>query len=150
MLAEPSSPPPRDAYVLVLQHIACEPPGVYEDVMHEHGARLHRVELDAGKALPEHREFDAVVVMGGPMGAYDADSYPWMHAEKRFLRDAIAAGVPVFGACLGAQGPGAIEALLTDFTAERPLMQHHARTLFDAWWRHTVALGRVSFGRRLN
>jgi len=28
MRPEPSSPPPRDAYVLVLQHIACEPPAV--------------------------------------------------------------------------------------------------------------------------
>ena len=34
--------------VLVLQHIACEPPGVYEDVLLERGASLHRTELDEG------------------------------------------------------------------------------------------------------
>ena len=32
--------------VLVLQHIACEPPGVFEDVLVERGASIHRVELD--------------------------------------------------------------------------------------------------------
>ncbi len=32
--------------VLVLQHIACEPPGAYEDVLRERGAAIHRVELD--------------------------------------------------------------------------------------------------------
>ncbi|HKO75321.1 MAG TPA: hypothetical protein VJU01_08405 [Gaiellaceae bacterium] len=37
--------------VLVLQHIACEPPGVYEDVLLERGARIHRVELDEGEPL---------------------------------------------------------------------------------------------------
>ena len=36
--------------VLVLQHIACEPPGVFEDVLRERDAELHRVELDAGDA----------------------------------------------------------------------------------------------------
>ncbi len=35
--------------VLVLQHIACEPPGVFEDVLRERDAELHRVELDAGR-----------------------------------------------------------------------------------------------------
>ena len=29
-----------DVRVLVLQHIACEPPGVYEDVLRERGAEL--------------------------------------------------------------------------------------------------------------
>lgn len=92
---------PRD--VLVLQHIACEPPGVYEEVMRERGACLHRVELDEGEPLPDPRELDAVVVMGGPMGAYEEDEHPWLAGEKRALREAVSAGIPVFGACLGAQ-----------------------------------------------
>ena len=32
----------RPARILVLQHIACEPPGVFEDVLHERGAQLLR------------------------------------------------------------------------------------------------------------
>ena len=69
--------------VLVLQHIACEPPGVYEDVLLERGASIHRVELDEGQPLPEWRGFDAIVAMGGPMSATDDATLPWLTAEKR-------------------------------------------------------------------
>jgi len=41
--------------------------------------------------------------MGGPMGANDGTRHPWIDAEITFLRHALAAGVPVFGVCLGSQ-----------------------------------------------
>jgi GMP synthase-like glutamine amidotransferase len=88
---------------LVLQHIACEPPGVFEDVLHERGAELHRVELDEGEPLPDWREFDAIVAMGGPMSANDDDELPWLTDEKRAVGDAVRAGKPFWGVCLGVQ-----------------------------------------------
>jgi GMP synthase-like glutamine amidotransferase len=89
--------------VLVLQHIACEPPGVFEDVLLERGAGLHRVELDEGEPLPDRRGFDAIVAMGGPMSATDDDELPWLVEEKRLIAGAAGAGVPFFGVCLGVQ-----------------------------------------------
>jgi GMP synthase (glutamine-hydrolysing) len=89
--------------VLVLQHIACEPPGVYEDVLRHRSATIHRVELDEGEPLPEWRRFDAIVAMGGPMSVNDDDNLPWLRDEKALINDAVRAGVPFFGACLGAQ-----------------------------------------------
>ena len=89
--------------VLVLQHIACEPPGVYEDVLLERGASIHRVELDEGEALPDWRGFDAIVAMGGPMSATDDAALPWLTAEKRLIGDAVRAGTPFWGVCLGVQ-----------------------------------------------
>jgi GMP synthase (glutamine-hydrolysing) len=89
--------------VVVLQHIACEPPGVYEDVLRERGAEIRRVELDRGDGLPDWRDFDAVVAMGGPMAAYDDGLLPWLGPEKRLIGGAVRAGVPFWGACLGAQ-----------------------------------------------
>ncbi|MEZ5102385.1 MAG: type 1 glutamine amidotransferase [Thermoleophilia bacterium] len=89
--------------VLVLQHIACEPPGVYEDVLRERGAVLHRVELDEGEPLPDWRAFDAIVAMGGPMSVNDEAELPWLVDEKRLIRDAVGAGTPYWGACLGVQ-----------------------------------------------
>lgn len=62
--------------VLVLQHIACEPPGVFEDVLVERGARIHRVELDEGELLPDRRAFDAMIAMGGPMSVNDHETFP--------------------------------------------------------------------------
>lgn len=89
--------------VLVLQHIACEPPGVYEDVLRERGCALHRVELDEGEPLPDWREFDAIVAMGGPMSVNDDAELPWLTVEKQTIEEAVRAGLPYFGACLGVQ-----------------------------------------------
>jgi GMP synthase (glutamine-hydrolysing) len=89
--------------VLVLQHIACEPPGVYEDVLLERGATIHRVELDEGDPLPDWRGFDAIVAMGGPMGAVDEDEHPWLVDEKRLIAEAVRSGLPFWGVCLGVQ-----------------------------------------------
>lgn len=88
---------------LVLQHIACEPPGVFGDVMREREIELHRVELDEGDPLPDWREFDAVVAMGGPMSVNDQGSHPWLHAETALIRDAVRADKPFWGVCLGVQ-----------------------------------------------
>jgi|RhiMethySRZTD1v2_1073278.scaffolds.fasta_scaffold51728_5 GMP synthase (glutamine-hydrolysing) len=89
--------------VLVLQHIACEPPGVYEDVLLERGASIRRIELDEGEALPGLDGVDAIVAMGGPMSVNDEARHPWLVAEKRLIADAVDAGTPFFGACLGVQ-----------------------------------------------
>jgi GMP synthase-like glutamine amidotransferase len=42
-------------------------------------------------------------VLGGPMSANDEGALPWLVREKRFIRDAVARGIPVLGICLGAQ-----------------------------------------------
>jgi GMP synthase (glutamine-hydrolysing) len=89
--------------ILVLQHIACEPPGAYEDVLLERGALLTRVELDEGEPLPALDGFDAVVAMGGPMSVNDEAEHPWLVDEKRLIREAAKRGVPFWGACLGVQ-----------------------------------------------
>jgi GMP synthase-like glutamine amidotransferase len=89
--------------VLVLQHIACEHPGVFSNVMDARRIEAVPVELDAGEALPDWREFDAVLAMGGPMSAGDDDEHPWLTTEKELVRDAVEDGRPFLGVCLGVQ-----------------------------------------------
>jgi GMP synthase-like glutamine amidotransferase len=89
--------------LLAVQHIACEPPGAYEDELLAWGGQLHRVEVDAGERLPDWREFDGIIVMGGPMGAYEEQRLPWLVDEKRLIAAAARAGKPIWGVCLGAQ-----------------------------------------------
>jgi GMP synthase (glutamine-hydrolysing) len=96
-------PSTMSATLLVLQHIACEPPAAFEEELRSRGLDLVRVELDEGEAIPERDAFAAIVVMGGPMGAYDDDEHPWLAGEKRYLREAVEQDVPVWGVCLGAQ-----------------------------------------------
>ena len=88
---------------LVLQHIACEPPGVFEDILIERDAAIHRVELDEGDRLPDWRDFDLIVAMGGPMSVNDEHEHPWLADEKRLIREAVSAGMAYWGACLGVQ-----------------------------------------------
>jgi GMP synthase (glutamine-hydrolysing) len=88
---------------LVLQHIRCEPPGIFTDVLVRHQITIETVELDEGDRLPDWRGVDLLVAMGGPMGVYDEAEHPWLAAEKRWIAAAVRAGVPYFGVCLGAQ-----------------------------------------------
>jgi GMP synthase-like glutamine amidotransferase len=45
----------------------------------------------------------AVIPMGGNAHAWDEDAVPLLRAERELLRDAVEAGIPVLGICLGAQ-----------------------------------------------
>src|SRR5262245_7750711 len=88
---------------LALEHLHSNPVGVYGDVLLRRGIQVHRVRLDLGEALPDWREYDLLVVMGGGMSVYEEDAHPWLAAEKRAIRKAVAAGCPYFGVCLGSQ-----------------------------------------------
>lgn len=48
-------------------------------------------------------EPDILVVMGGAMGVYEADLYPYLHHEIRILKERVAADKPTLGVCLGSQ-----------------------------------------------
>ena len=88
---------------LALEHHHSNPVGIYGDVLLGRGIEVHRVRLDLGEALPDWREYDLLVVMGGAMSVYEEDAYPWLVAEKRAIREAVTTGCPYFGVCLGSQ-----------------------------------------------
>lgn len=46
---------------------------------------------------------DLVIAMGGPMGVYERDAYPWIDGELARLRARIERGLPTIGVCFGAQ-----------------------------------------------
>ncbi len=89
--------------ILVLLHVACEPPAEYSTVLEERGIPVHTVLLGDGAELPDWRDFVGIIAMGGPMGANDDEQLPWITAEKTLIHDAVSAGVPYWGVCLGAQ-----------------------------------------------
>jgi len=97
------SQPGDGAPLLVLQHIGCEPPAAYEDELCGRGLAFRRVQLDVGEEIPDWRDYSAIIAMGGPMGAYDDALHPWLAREKRLIAEAVHAGKPFWGVCLGAQ-----------------------------------------------
>ena len=53
--------------------------------------------------MPEPNEVEGLVVMGGPMGVYETDKYPFLAHECRLIAELIRRERPVLGVCLGAQ-----------------------------------------------
>jgi GMP synthase (glutamine-hydrolysing) len=47
--------------------------------------------------------YGGLIVMGGTMGVYEADRYPFLTDEIRLLREALDSGLPALGICLGSQ-----------------------------------------------
>ncbi|MCC6365286.1 MAG: type 1 glutamine amidotransferase [Bryobacterales bacterium] len=59
--------------------------------------------LDLGENLPDARDLDLLVVMGGPMSVHDEDAYPWLVSEKKLIARCLASGKFTLGVCLGSQ-----------------------------------------------
>lgn len=90
--------------VVALRHIEIEGVGTLGDLLQKRGIPLRYVETSVpGAALPDLAEMRGLVVLGGPMGVYEADKYPYLADEMRLIKNAIEAGLPVLGICLGAQ-----------------------------------------------
>ena len=101
--AAPSAPRSRMQSVVILQHVACEEPGVIADALQRRGLSARIVRIHDGEPVPRALDGAALVVMGGPMGVYEADRYPHLRDELRLIEDAVRAGRPVLGVCLGSQ-----------------------------------------------
>ena len=89
---------------LVIRHVVHEGLAGYRAPIEQAGYEIERVAAcQTDFATLDLVSPDLLVVMGGPMGAYDEADHPWLVDEKRVLREAVEADVPVWGVCLGAQ-----------------------------------------------
>ena len=86
-----------------IQHVEFETPANILKWAEKKGHQVSGTHLYKGDNLPELDDFDFLVVMGGPMGIYDEDEYPWLKKEKNFIKEAIEKDKKVLGICLGAQ-----------------------------------------------
>lgn len=92
------------AFVIVLQHEACETLGTIEDALQSRGIAARVVHSYAGESVPRQiGEAVGLIVLGGPMGVSEQDRYPFLRQEMRLIGDALSHNVPVLGICLGAQ-----------------------------------------------
>lgn len=87
-----------------LQHVPFEDLGTIEDWAEEQGFQITCTRLyDEEDELPNSDEFDWLIIMGGPMGIFDYNDFPWLTEEKEFIELAIDEEKTVVGICLGAQ-----------------------------------------------
>jgi GMP synthase - Glutamine amidotransferase domain len=86
------------------QHVPFEGLGNIEEWINAKGYPLSSTRFyEDNVLLPKLDDIDWLIIMGGPMGAYEENIYPWLAAEKRFIGQAISRGTKVLGICLGAQ-----------------------------------------------
>ena len=87
----------------ILQHVAFEGPGA---ILNWAENQQHATNIQHVYQTPITTNIaatDALIILGGPMGANDGSQYSWMNQEKRLVETALKQNIPVLGICLGAQ-----------------------------------------------
>ena len=87
----------------VLQHSSINTLGTIEEYAKIKNYPLESTRFYETETPPKLDSFDLLIIMGGPIGVYDYKENPWLRDEKKFIKQAIMAGKPVLGICLGAQ-----------------------------------------------
>lgn len=85
------------------QHVSFEGLASIESWLIQQNYQISHSHFYTDWQLPTVEDIDLLVVMGGPMSVNDEVQYPWLAAEKQFIREMIAVGKPILGICLGAQ-----------------------------------------------
>lgn len=89
---------------IAIRHIHFEGLGTFEAVLSGAGYTLHYHDVGAADfAALDPLEPDLLAVLGGPVGVYEADAYPFLAEERALIARRLDAGRPLFGICLGAQ-----------------------------------------------
>ena len=92
------------AEIIVLQHAECEALGTIEDALRVKGLRTRFVRPFAGEPISDNiHDAKGLIVMGGPMGVYEQERYPYLRDELRLIERAATTNKPVLGVCLGSQ-----------------------------------------------
>lgn len=92
---------------VAIYHVAFEDAGTLGPVLEERGVDL--TYLQAGRDdLSSALDADLVVVLGGPIGIYEIERYPFLKDELALIENVVKKGTPVVGICLGAQALAAV------------------------------------------
>ena len=89
---------------IAVRHVAFEDLGLLAPLLSERSVSVRYLEAgvdnfgSTGLIAP-----DLVVVLGGPIGVYEEDQYPFLYEELAAIRARMEAGRPMLGICLGAQ-----------------------------------------------
>lgn len=90
--------------IVVIQHVEGEGLGIIEKVVRQKGIEVITVRVFKGERIPrEVQDYSGLIILGGPMGVYEDDLYPFIKEELTLIRNAIRCGIAVLGICLGSQ-----------------------------------------------
>lgn len=107
---------------LALRHVAFEDLGLLAPLLERRGHRVRYLDVPAAglgtaagldpagpgseqdaPSLRDLESADLVVILGGPIGVYETDAYPFLEPEIAAVARRVKTGSPTLGICLGAQ-----------------------------------------------
>jgi GMP synthase (glutamine-hydrolysing) len=90
--------------IIVIQHESYEALGTLGSVLKREGIRIRYVNFERHPDLrPSLDKYDGLILLGGYMGVYEADTYHHLKVEMNLIEDALKREIPVLGICLGSQ-----------------------------------------------
>lgn len=91
--------------LLMIQHVACEGPGLLEKELINKNWELDIRCMDIPETtLPDNLDdYQAFIILGGPMGAYEEGKFPYLIQVQKLVRKAVNNHIPTVGICLGGQ-----------------------------------------------
>lgn len=89
---------------VAIRHVPFETLGTFEPELERAGYALTYADVANGDlGQLDALAPDLLVVLGGPIGVYETDTYPFLNAELALIEMRVRAGLPTLGICLGAQ-----------------------------------------------
>jgi GMP synthase (glutamine-hydrolysing) len=89
---------------LIIRHVPHEGVAGYRAPIEAAGYQIGRIDVtDPAFSTLDLREPDLLIMMGGPMGVYEQEQYPWIACQLRRLKLRLEADRPTLGVCFGAQ-----------------------------------------------
>ncbi|MET0026481.1 MAG: glutamine amidotransferase [Candidatus Thiodiazotropha sp.] len=89
--------------IAVIRHLAFEDLGSFAPTLNSLGLAYEYYDAGVDEIREPIENADLLIVMGGPIGVYETDRYPFLRAELEALSSRLSASRPTLGICLGAQ-----------------------------------------------
>ncbi|MCP3469167.1 glutamine amidotransferase [Bradyrhizobium sp. CCGUVB1N3] len=94
----------RRRSAVALRHVAFEDLGLLAPIMEREGWNVSFCDAPVDDlSHPSIRDADLVIVLGGPIGVYETESYPFITREISLIEHRFGRDLPTLGICLGAQ-----------------------------------------------
>jgi GMP synthase (glutamine-hydrolysing) len=87
--------------LIAIRHVAFEDLGNWENFLSKEYHIKYIEAVDLTISTLKNEDIDLLVVLGGPIGVYQEQEYPFIKTEIALLEDRLESNLPTLGICLG-------------------------------------------------